>query len=79
MFTVECEIDTRNKTQVHSLTEQSKIIPAIAVDRLAFGVMSIVTKWLDYFSIFGQLATMKISQIMSQVCQSRLSILPNKK
>ena len=37
-----------------------------------------VTRWLDFLDIWP-FATMKISPIISQICQNRSSILPNKK
>ena len=38
-----------------------------------------VTRWFDYFLKIWPFARMEISTIMSQICQSRLGILPNKK
>ena len=46
---------------------------------LSLSLAGSVTRWLNYFSIFGLLQQWKLSPIMSQICQSRLGILPNKK
>ena len=42
-------------------------------------VLISLTRCLCYFLIFWPFATMKISPIISQICQNRSSILPNKK
>ena len=50
-------------------------IPYLIAFSLSLSLSNSVTRWLYYISRFGKFVTMKISQIMSQMCQSRLSII----
>ena len=72
-------------TNLHSVLrrklrkEIGEIPSAIFQLKIVLQYRGSVTRWLVYFFNFWPFATMKISPIMSQICQSRLIILPNKK
>ena len=79
VFTVNCDEEKRKIKKMRP-REISYNGPKLFARKGPYSFLSKqCDRWLDYFSIFGHLELMKTSPIMSQICQSMLSILPNKK